>query len=305
MMRARARAWLDRYDRFWLAPSRGVRAGLFRIGFGLYLLAYLIALAPHVTLLFSSEGIYLPYMLPDLAPAPPIAWLLFGAMLALTCALIAGFRTGLTALLLLGLYMHHYTLQLAVKQSSFERLIIIELAALCLGSAGLRLGLDGARLRKAGRDAAPSVWLERVVAAQTLFLYFGAGLWKALNPVWHNGELLHSTFQGMWATPLAFGIAQLRPPGWAWAMASWGVIALELALAPLLLIRKTRHFGIVLAVLFHVGNTVLLFIPEFLVCIPALVVFADEALLERWVERTHTLGRRALARLSRRPDAAA
>jgi hypothetical protein len=296
-MIALARAIVNGYDRFWLAPSSGTRAGLFRIAFGIYLLGYLLALAPHVTLLFSREGVYVPYLVPDLAPAAPLAWLLFCAMVVLNCALIAGFYTELAALFLLALYMHHYTLQLAVKQSSFERLIIIELAALCLASAGLRLGLDGARLRKRGLLPQPTVWLERVVAVQTVFLYSGSGLWKLLNPAWHTGELLHSTFQGMWATPLAFEITQLGLHHALWTLGSWLVILLELSLGPLLIARRTRHAAVVVATLFHIGNCVLLFIPEFLVCVPALLVFVDEALLERVVARVRSMALRATAKL--------
>lgn len=273
------------YDAFWMREGGGLRLACFRIAFALYLLAYLAVLAPHVVVLFSSQGVYAPYLVPAFAPAPALAWLLFGAMLALCLSVLIGYRTELSALLLLALYLHHYFLQLAVKQSSFERLIILYLAILALAGSGQRLGLDGVR--------APGprlVWAERLIAAQSVFLYAGSGLWKLLNPAWHNGALLESTFQGMWATPLAFAVARSGLPHAAWAAGSWSVIALELSLGPLLMWRRTRLIAVVLAAAFHIGNWLLIFIPEFLVSVAALVVFIDESTLERAVNALRRLG---------------
>jgi hypothetical protein len=272
----RAARLARRYDAFWMTETNGLQLGCFRVAFALYLLGYLGVLAPDVVVLFSEQGVYAPYLVPDLAPSPAVAWLLFGAMPVLTLGVLVGYRTELTALLLLALYLHHYFLQLAVKQSSFERLIILYLAILSLAGSGQRLGIDGVR--------APGprlIWAQRLIAAQSVFLYTGSGLWKLLNPAWHSGALLQSTFQGMWATPLAFEIAALGLPAGAWAVASWSIIALELSLGPLLIWRKTRTLAVVLATAFHAGNWLLLFIPEFLVCVTALVVFLDDRTLER------------------------
>jgi hypothetical protein len=199
-------------------------------------------------------------------------------MVALTLLLLVGYRTELVAAALLVLYLHHYTLQLAVKQSSFERLIILYLAILCFAGAGQRFGLD------ATRSPRPQVvWAERLIAAQSILLYTGSGLWKLLNPSWYDGALLRSTFLGMWATPLAFEIAQLGMPAWTWRVGAWLVIFFELALGPALFFRRTRTFAITGAVVFHIGNCVLLFIPEFLVSLPPLVVFVREQRIERWL----------------------
>lgn len=283
-------AWLGKlwrsYDAFWLAEGSGIRGACFRIAFAVYLLIYLGMLAPHVVVLFSNQGVYAPYLVPDLAPPPAVAWLLFGAMVAACCSVLVGYRTELSAALLLVLYLHHYFLQLAVKQSSFERLIILYIAILALAGAGQRVGLDGLRAQ-----GPKPVWAERLIAAQSVFLYAGSGLWKLVNPAWHGAALLRSTFQGMWATPLAFAITRLGLSNALWSSISWAVIALELSLAPLLLIRRTRRLGVVLAAAFHIGNWLLLFIPEFLVCLAALVVFIDESALERLVARLSWRGR--------------
>lgn len=284
--------WLGKlargYDAFWMREDSGLPLACFRIAFALYMLVYLGVLLPHVAVLFSDQGVYAPYLVPDLAPPPALAWLLFGAMLACCASMLVGYRTELAAAVLLALYLHHYFLQLAVKQSSFERLIIIYMAALALAGSGQRLGLDGVR------EPGPRlVWGPRLIAAQSVFLYTGSGLWKLLNPAWHDGALLHSTFQGMWATPLALSIARLGLSDGMWTAMTWSVVALELALGPLLMWRRTRVLGVLLATAFHVGNWLLLFIPEFLLCVVALLVFIDDAALER--------GLAALQRRLKRP----
>lgn len=273
------------FQRWLYAPSSGHRVAAFRILFALYLLAYFGIMAPHVTLLFSNQGVYLPYLLPDYAPSPVWAWLLFLSMFALTIALLLGYRSELVARLLLGLFLYHYFLQIAVKQSSFDRLIMIYLVILCFADSGRVWGLDA---RRAGPT--PTVFAERMLALQSLMLYFGSGLWKAFNPAWHTGALLHSTLESMWASPLAFAIAQRDFSEQAWTHFSWTIIVFELSVAPLLLLRRTRPLGILLGFGFHFFNTVVLVVPEFLVATTPYPVFIQPQTLER-------LGARVMQRL--------
>jgi hypothetical protein len=266
----------DSIERFLHGPTSGHRVAAVRIGFALYFLAYLSALWPHVELIFSDQGVHLPYLVPDYAPAPAAAWALFGCMFVLDLALLLGYRSDLVARLLLLLFLYHYFLHIAIKQSAFDRLIAIDLLVLCFADAGRVWGLDARR-----PGPGPSVWAERVLGAQTVMLYFGSGLWKLFNPSWHTGALLRSTLQGMWASPLAFGIVQL---GWSdrtWTACSWSIIGFELALAPLLLIRRTRPLGLLLGVGFHLFNTIVLVIPEFFVAAVPYPIFIERATLAR------------------------
>lgn len=281
-MRALAAAW----NRFFHAPCSGVRVAATRILLGLYLLAYLAAMAPHVPLLFSDDGVYVPYLVPDYAPPPAVAWLLFLTMLAATIALTLGYRTSISAPLLLLLFLHHYFLQLAVKQSSFDRLIVIDLIVLCLADSGRVLGLDAAR-----PGPPPTRWGERVLQIQTALLYLGAGVWKLFNPAWHGGVLLHSNLQGMFATPLAFALVQQGFSTRTWALFSIAIITLELAIGTLLMIPRLRPLALLLGVGFHAANCVVLVIPEFLVVLAAYPAFVSEARLERVVVAARRLMR--------------
>lgn len=279
--------WLARWDGFVHAPAGGQRMAAVRIALCSYLLVYFGQMLPHVALLFSDQGVYVPYLVPDYAPGPALAWLLFAAMLLAAIALLLGYRTALTAPLLLGLFLYHYFLQLAVKQSTFDRLIAIDLLALCFASSGRVFGLDAQR-----PGAAPTRWAERILAFQTVALYVGAGLWKACNGAWLDGSLLYATFQGMWATPLAFTLVQSDLPQPAWAALSWAVIAFELLLGPLLIVRRTRPLALALGACFHLLNCVLLVVPEFLVCLAVYPVFLREATLQRGFDAVSTRAQR-------------
>jgi hypothetical protein len=282
-----AAAW----QRFFHAPSSGHRMAGVRILLGLYLLVYFGTMAPHVTLMFSEQGVYVPYLLPDYAPAPAVAAMLFGALLLATLALTAGYRTALSAPLVLLLFLYHYFLQIAVKQSSFDRLIAIYLIALCFADSGRVLGLDA---RRPGGQ--PTRWGERIVQIQTVSLYLGAALWKVVNPAWHSGELLRSNLLGMWATPLAFELVRLDFSQRAWALFSQSIIALEAAIGVLLLVPRARSVGLVLGIAFHVGNCVVLVIPEFLVAVAAYPAFVREPMLARIAAAATS----AVARITRR-----
>ena len=277
---------LAAWNRFFHAPSGGQRIAAVRVALSLYLLAYFGSMAAHVPLLFSSEGVYLPYLVPDYAPPQAVAVALFALMVGATGALLLGYRTALFAPLLLALFLHHYFLQLAVKQSSFDRLIALDLLVLCFANSGRVFGLD------ARRGPAPARWPERVLAIQTVMLYSGAGLWKLFNPGWHSGVLLYANLQGMWATPLAFTWVQQDLPPAFWAVSSWLIIALELLLGPLLIMRRTRPIALVLGAGFHLVNCVVLVIPEFLVCLASYPVFVREATLQRGFERVARLAQR-------------
>jgi hypothetical protein len=281
-------ALLAAWNRFFHAPCSGVRIAAVRILLGLFLLVYFGDMAPHVPLLFSAEGVYVPYLVPDYAPSPAVAWLLFGAMLGATLALTLGYRTAISAPLLLLLFLHHYFLQLAVKQSSFDRIIAIALLVLCLADTGRVLGLDAARA-----GAQPTRWGERVLQIQLVLLYVGAGVWKLFNPAWHSGTLLRSNLQGMFATPLAFELVQLDLSERTWALFSLAIIGLELATGVLMMIPRLRSCALLLGVGFHAANCVVLVIPEFLVVLAAYPVFVSEQRLQAIASAARRLMRRA------------
>jgi hypothetical protein len=289
---------LSAWNAFWFAPANPYPLAAFRILLGAYLVVYFASFAPDAALLFSADGVYVPYLMPDCAPRPALAVPLFAALWLASFALLVGFRTSWTIPLLLVLYLYHYFLALGVKHSSFERLIVIYLLALAPSNADAVWSVS----QPSAAQARPTVqFAGRLVRFQTVMLYLGAGLWKAVNPDWSTGRLLYSTLQGIWATPLAFSIVRLGFSEATWTLASHCVVASELLLGVLLLIRRTRLFGIALGCTFHLANSVILSIPEFLVCLAPYTLFVPEHYLVRLDATLRAWSRRLRAR-GRQPD---
>ena len=65
------------WDRFWFAEVAPHGLAAFRILLGGFLFLYHLRYLPHVDLLFSSRGVSVPVVLPDIAPPPPVAWFLY------------------------------------------------------------------------------------------------------------------------------------------------------------------------------------------------------------------------------------
>jgi len=272
-----------RWDAWWFAPASPYPLAAFRVLFAAYLLGYLGSLAGSVPVLFSSEGVHAPYLVPDYAPPLPLAWLLYALLLLLCALLLLGYRAAWVTPAILALFLHHYLLGLAVRHSSFDRLIIIFLLVLWPA------GADRVWAVSARTPAPPATcFAGRLIRFQCIILYLGAGLWKALSTDWPSGELLHSTLQGVWATPLGFFLAAHPPFSGFFRAASWLVIGFELSMGLMLWWPRTRGIAVAAGIAFHLVNTIVIAVPEFLVCIPPYVFFLREASLRRfgdWISR--------------------
>ena len=91
----------------------------------------------------------------------------------------------------------------------------------------------------------------RLIRWQFALLYCGAGLNKALDPDWHSGQFFHNWAGArlanplyLWAAPHLPGLPQL---------VCWSTIALELALVPLMLLRRFAWPAIWVSALFQCG----------------------------------------------------
>ena len=142
--------WVAAWNRFWFAASDPHPIAAFRIMLGAYLVIYLGAFAPHAVAVFSDVGVYVPYGLVGAAPSSLVAIGLFSATLVLAMLLTIGYRTRLVAPLLLLGFLYHYFLSFAVKDSSYDRLIIVYIVVLCCVDAGRAWSLDA----KSGRAPA-------------------------------------------------------------------------------------------------------------------------------------------------------
>jgi len=162
-------------------------------------------------------------------------------------------------------------------------LIVIYLVVLAFAESGRVWALTPDRAVTPAASNAPHPacgWGERVLTLQAFMLYFGSGLWKLVNPVWHDGRLLESVHQGMWATPVAFWISGLDLGPSHWTLFAWTTIGLELAVGVGFLFRRSQGWAMLGAASFHLANSAILFIPEFLVCVTLAPIFASDRVLQ-------------------------
>jgi hypothetical protein len=282
------------WDRFWFGEISAYPVAAFRILFGIFLLVKFGVMAGNVPVLFSSEGVYAPFLIPDLALPPLAALAVFLLYLGLLILMIAGYRARRVVPLVLVFYLYFYLLNIALNNTAHDRLNVILLFFLMFArsdrvwsvNAGKKGGPEAAAMGGGGVPA----WPSRVIALQISFVYFGAGLWKLMNPYWHQGEMLRMTLVGPWASDLGFWFVSLGWPSWFYLASVWAVIIFEIALAFALWIRKIQIPAMIAGFLFHLSIGLMLNIPEFLNCVAAYVLFlpgeqvkrAGETIAGRW-----------------------
>jgi len=91
----------------------------------------------------------------------------------------------------------------------------------------------------------------RLIRFQIALVYFNAGLWKLLNPLWRNGSAVHYVLE----TNVYHRFPVLLPATFDWVIPvlTYGTLFWEIAFAFLLLFRPTRRVAIALGVLLHAG----------------------------------------------------
>jgi hypothetical protein len=197
----------------------------------------------------------------------------------------------LSAFVLFVTFTHVFLLDQAFYLNHFYLIALLAFLLLMLPADGA-LSLDARRRPGLKRDDAPAfaLWLMR---AQVGIPYFYGGLAK-LNADWLRGEPIASWILERTDLPLVGPHLAHPLAGLAFA---YGGLALDLAIVPLLLWRRTRAWAFALAVFFHVMNAFLFRIGIF----PWLMIAATTIFFEPdWPRRYGLLPARAGAA---RPEA--
>ena len=227
----------------------GGQLSIVRAALGAYVAFYLLRLVPHAPELFSREGV-----LPDSGASPLIGlfpnvlgaldspaavrlWL--GAGSACALALAVGFRTRVFALLTWFVWacLHGRNPLLADAGVGWIGWLLLFVAALPqrpYGALSARGRVDPAGDWTFPRELFGTLW---IVAAAG---YLVSGLEKLTSPSWRNGTALLELLDGplSYANGLAGALEGL--PAWLLMGASWGLMAFELAFAPLSLSARWR-----------------------------------------------------------------
>jgi hypothetical protein len=231
--------------------------------------------------MFSTHGVYSPYLIGDWALPPFAASLVYLVLILTIFTFILGVRTRWVTPMLLLFYAYYYFLNLAVANTSYDRLNLMILVVVCFADLDRVWSIVPRITQRLECRLTASVWSARLVVIQICLLYFGSGLWKLLNPYWHSGELLRWTFLGPWGNSLSFWLVSAVRSNWVYDFLAWGVIGFELLFSFVVFLSRLRPYALLLGVTFHFSNAILLNVPEFLNCITAYVLFMEPQAVER------------------------
>ena len=180
--------------------------------------------------------------------------------------------------------LFRFTLQTALVLGSLAILFTrsLRLAAFVTGSALLLAGLSS-RAYYGTNEFFTGLLLVlaacadlRLIRWQFAILYFGVGLNKALDPDWHTGQFFHYWAGTRLANPLYLSALPHLPS--LPQIVCWATIVIELALVPLLLLRRFAWPAIWISALFQCGLLLLTgdtFNLSFFACQIALLAFIE------------------------------
>lgn len=206
------------WDHFWLRDVHPHGLALTRIAMGLFLLVYAGLYVPHLTILFSNEGLVLPlyidrfpaFSLVLAPPSPLVAHIIYAvfllAMLGITLGAFFRFSTFLTTLLAL----YHWQLQLHIFPTSYNRILFLCLIILFFSGAHRTFSIDQWRRSGSFFDWEKICILpQRLITLQITGTFLGVSLQKFWLPHWQGGEVLAYSYISRWGTELARIYARL------------------------------------------------------------------------------------------------
>jgi uncharacterized membrane protein YphA (DoxX/SURF4 family) len=250
-------AWRE----FFFTPEPAIAVAVFRIVFGVILVAHGLLLWPHANLWYGPQG-YLPYkqycqiygrsrfsvfrFLPDSDLTVKVVLAVFiAAGVSLSVGLLTTFNAVLTFVLLVSIHNRNP----AVLHGGDDVLRVMAFL-LIFSSAGAELSVD--RYAASGQlfvGEYTSPWVLRVMQLQVSIMYLRAGLAKLGGASWLNGSAAYypTQVQEYRRFPLP---RPLINTFWI-RLASWGTIVIELGLGTLVWVKDFRYGILLGGVAFH------------------------------------------------------
>lgn len=264
----------QKWNSWWLRKAPPHAISILRILFGLWMLLYFGLRIPHVAMLFSNEGLTIPYdftihygSLPFiefiqsiLTPqSPEVAYALFLLHIAALLSFTLGAFTRTSALLVFLFYLYEMNLSYHHMGTSYNRLFLFFSFLFIFAQAGKTFSWDMKRKHGSILAWEPiSIFFQRIIALQISATYLGVGMQKLWLPDWESGSMLLLSFQNMWATPLAFWVASKNLPMWIYDGMVMIVKAFEIAHPFGLWSKKWRLWFMAGGILFHLGVSLFL-----------------------------------------------
>ena len=289
------RALQTRWEEIFFAPQSPLPVAIFRILFGLCVLATVVLLHGDWLQWF---GVHSWVSLDTMRVVEPGVRLNLFPLLPQDDGWIAAFFwvcVGFAVLLILGLWTRLSSVAVFLCLCSIDqRNLFINHSGdtflrvagffLIFAPAGAAFSMDRwLRLRRGvegGEIPMAAPWAQRMIQFELMLLYFVSFWWKMKGGAWRQGTALYYVLhlESMRRFPL---------PGWVQhpaplAVAAWSIMALELCLGTLLWWRRVRYPLLVLGLLLHLGIEYTINIPMFQWdVLAAYILFVDPADIER------------------------
>lgn len=277
---------------FFHTPEPPFTIALFRILFGLVAMASALLYLPHASLWLGPEGVLshqrweaeyggrLFTLFRWLPPGRGSIHGVFALHLVAAACLALGLLTPASAAIVFVTLtsIHHRHPEVTHGGDSLMRMMSF---LLIFSRAGDAWSLD-ALLAGAGAPTPSSPWVLRLLQLQISFVYFQSFVAKMAGETWRRGTAVY------WASVVSDyrrrpAPAALRTLWWS-RLATWGTLALEFSLGPLVWIREWRYPLVAAAAIFHLGLEVLMNVQLFgAIMLAGLVTFVSPYDLERLV----------------------
>jgi hypothetical protein len=279
----------ERFERFWLSPTRGSAASLFRIAYGG------CALWMALNVLFNLERYYtdgglvpwevvqgLPFQSFSLFSLAPRhdgwAWTIGFSFLLAALGLLLGIGSRACALVV---FVTNVALQ---HRNPFiynagDRLFLILALLSAFLPLGARWSLSAWHAAKRGATAQLGpVWFQRLIALQVAYVYLNAYAGKIGQASWRNGSAVGEILASRALSTVPSDFSVIGP------LLTWSTLLFELCFPIFVWSRSARPYLLLGGVLFHLGIHVTMAIPGFgAVMVASYVCFLSDDEAERLV----------------------
>lgn len=260
----------ERLLAFWLGPTRGSAAALFRVAYGLIAVWTAIGVLLNVTRYYTDDGL-LPwasaraiedqrFSLFALAPHDAaLPWILGTVFLLAAIGLTLGCWPRIFAIVIFVINVSLQHRNPLVCNAGDRLFLMFALLAACM-PLGQRWSIDELRRTRRGLpSAAGIVWGQRLIALHVAYVYLFAYSSKINKPAWINGtaigDVLSSPVLSRWSVSIDFD-ALVR-------VLTWSTLLFELSFPLLVWSRAARPYVLAAGLLFHLGIELTLAIPIF------------------------------------------
>jgi hypothetical protein len=286
----------DRFLSFWFADTDARIYAAFRVAFAVVALLNLVDFIPYRHAFFADTGLvdlraaHTPghYGMPHFSlfnvfTSEAHVDVIFGISAVAMVLLGAGVFTRAAAF---WVWIWHLTItyRSPIATAGWDDVLRVYSFLILISPLGARWPWRMKKLTGAKLDPAPVYGL-RLMWLQLMVIYLHSALYKLPSEDWLNGDVLTYYLMSTNARFPSASVVQFAP---LLKVMTWGVLAGEILIPFLLLFRKTRLWGALLGISFHLGifilsrNLGLFCLTMWILYIPLLNPRALESIEQRW-----------------------